>query len=162
MGSGKSTIGKQLAEQLNYYFVDLDNFIEEKTFSKINLLFKQFGEEEFRKIEKEYLLDLAVYDNMVVACGGGTITNLGNEEWMNKNGLTVLLDENFETIFKRLNQEHEIEKRPLLKAMVGNHFKKDLQLLFEKRIAAYQKCQLKIKPEKDLMNTVEKIRAAIK
>ncbi len=124
MGSGKSTIGKQLAERLNYYFVDLDNFIEEKTFSKINLLFRQFGEEEFRKIEKEYLLDLAVYDNMVVACGGGTITNLANEKWMNENGLTVLLDENFETIFKRLNQEKEIEKRPLLKAIAGKNFKK--------------------------------------
>jgi len=158
MGSGKSTIGKHLAQlMVNSYFVDLDDFIEEKTFSKINLLFKQFGEAEFRKIEHEYLLDLAVYQNMVVACGGGTITNQNNEKWMNENGVTIFIDENFDTIFSRLNHENEIEKRPILKAMNEDKFKEELANLFEARNKNYSRCKLKIKPSKDAKSTAEAI-----
>ncbi len=148
MGSGKTNVGKQLAKELNYYFVDLDEFIEEKTFSKISLLFKQFGEKYFRELEKEYLQDLAVYENMVVACGGGTITDLESENWMNKNGTTIFLNTNFETIFKRLNQQSEIEKRPLLKEMEGIDFKKKLKSLFETRQENYSKAKIKIDNKK--------------
>ncbi len=161
MGSGKTTIGKQLAVQMNYYFVDLDNYIEEKTFSKINLLFKQFGETEFRKIEHEYLLDLAVYDNMIVACGGGTITDLVNEKWMNQNGITVFLKQNFETIFKRLNNKEQIGKRPLLKAMEGKDFESKLLQLFEQRQKLYEKCQLII-DLKGNANPIELIESELK
>ncbi len=149
MGSGKTTVGKQLAKELNYYFVDLDEFIEEKTFSKISLLFKQFGEKYFRELEKEYLQDLAVYENMVVACGGGTITNLENEKWMNENGTTIYLNTPFKTILKQLSVQSAIEKRPLLQEMIGKDFEKKLKVLYDSRQVHYEKASLKIDNKKN-------------
>ena len=154
MGSGKSTTGKQLANELNYFFVDLDNFIEEKTFSKINSLFKQFGEAHFRSLENEYLKDLAVYENIVIACGGGTISSVENEKWMNKNGKTIFLNTDFKTIFKRLNNENEIEKRPLLKQMEKENFEKQLSDLYNSRILFYNKCAIKINAQQNIVSAI--------
>ncbi len=73
MGSGKSTIGRLLASDLNLTFIDLDRYIEEKEHTKISTLFKQRGEIYFRKKEHEYLNHLLFEnENFVLATGGGT------------------------------------------------------------------------------------------
>ncbi|EAQ99608.1 putative shikimate kinase [Maribacter sp. HTCC2170] len=73
MGSGKSTIGRLLANELNYDFIDLDDFIESNEQMKIPMIFESKGEIYFRKKEFEYLKQiLANKDNFILATGGGT------------------------------------------------------------------------------------------
>lgn len=73
MGSGKSTIGKNLATVLNYKFLDLDEYISEQENCSIPELFKNKGEIYFRKKETQYLNEvLSTKDNLVLALGGGT------------------------------------------------------------------------------------------
>ena len=75
MGVGKSTIGKILAKQLNYKFVDVDKLIESKEGSTINYIFKNKSESYFRKIENDItLVELKKY-NSVISMGGGAFLN---------------------------------------------------------------------------------------
>ncbi|MDN3493328.1 shikimate kinase [Winogradskyella bathintestinalis] len=72
MGSGKSTLGKELATVLNYRFLDLDDYISEKEQASIPIIFKKKGEIYFRKKETEYLTEVITSENLVLALGGGT------------------------------------------------------------------------------------------
>src|SRR5690625_5813949 len=73
MGSGKSTIGKELAKTFNYKFIDLDEFIEASENQSISEIFKNGGEIKFRKLERLYLLEILEEEkNAVIALGGGT------------------------------------------------------------------------------------------
>ena len=81
-GSGKSTIGSLLSEKLQYRFIDLDHEIEIDTGLKIKEIFKNRGEDNFRKIETAMLREMIVKDNVIISTGGGTI--LKNEEILKK------------------------------------------------------------------------------
>jgi shikimate kinase len=72
MGVGKSTLGKQLARQLHYSFIDLDKSIEKEEGKSIPDIFAQLGEGYFRKVERQMLLKTAERNHIVVAVGGGT------------------------------------------------------------------------------------------
>jgi shikimate kinase len=161
MGSGKTTIGKALAAELGYFFVDLDNFIEEKTFTKIALIFQQWGETYFRTLEVEYLEDLLCYEKLVIACGGGTITNLKAEKLMNENGITINLNSDFETIFNRLNIETEINKRPLLAKLSKHNFKNEMYALYDERIQFYKSCSILINSNQALPAIIADIQSKI-
>lgn len=88
MGSGKSTIGQQLASVLGYDFVDLDAFIEVKEGRSISEIFKSKGEIYFRKAEHNYLKELLVQDkNIVLSLGGGTPCYANNMELLNTVGV---------------------------------------------------------------------------
>ncbi len=125
MGSGKSTIGKNLATVLNYNFLDLDEYISSKENATISELFKTKGEIYFRKKEAFYLNDiLSSKNNIVLALGGGTPCY--------GNNLNVLLNESKVCLFylklslpiltERLFKEKE--NRPLI-----SHLKKEEELL---------------------------------
>ncbi|NDK56526.1 shikimate kinase [Pontibacter fetidus] len=114
MGSGKTTLGKELATELNYSFVDLDAFIEEKEGRTIAQIFEQEGQERFRKIEREALQTIvANYKNAIVATGGGTPCFFDNMALMNAGGETIFLDVPAEFIAQRLSQS-DLSTRPLL------------------------------------------------
>ncbi|MFM2225290.1 MAG: hypothetical protein RJA07_1492 [Bacteroidota bacterium] len=149
MGCGKTKTGKALAKSLGYLFVDLDNFIEEKTFTSIPLLFNQWGEAYFRTLELEYLQDLLIYENIVIACGGGAITYSESYHFMKQNGTTIYLQHKFETLYNRLNTPDAINKRPLLKALPNQTFKADLLTLFNSRLPFYESCNLTIDASKN-------------
>lgn len=117
MASGKTTLGKQLAASLDYHFIDLDDLIEKSTGSTIADYFKQFGEDSFRKKEREILLDCLYEDRTVIATGGGTACYADNMDIMNEKGITVYIDTPVETILQRLRSE--IQYRPLLKDIPG-------------------------------------------
>ncbi|MEN9523108.1 MAG: shikimate kinase [Bacteroidota bacterium] len=158
MGSGKSTIGKALANKLCCLYVDLDEFIEEKTFTKIPIIFSQWGESYFRELELEYLNDLLIYDNIVIACGGGTVTKSESLNFMNENGTTVFVENSFDTLFQRLNKSEEIEKRPLLKSMNASNLKAEMQMLFYLRQPYYDKCAIKIDGSAQVESIIENIK----
>ena len=143
MGSGKSSVGKELATILNYSFLDLDNYIEDQENASISEIFKNKGELYFRKVESKYLQELLDRsNNLVLALGGGTPCYGNNIEKLQnqKNVNTVFLQISIPHLVDRLLKEKD--KRPLishietkadLQEFVGKH-------LFE-RMPFYSKAQ---------------------
>jgi len=114
MGSGKSTIGVHLATILEYDFIDLDNFIEEKEGVSVKEIFKVKGEIYFRKLEHTSLKEIyALKNNVVLSLGGGTPCFSGNMELINSgNSKSIYL----KLLPKSLSDRLFIEKahRPLI------------------------------------------------
>lgn len=113
MGSGKSTMGKQLANRLQYKFIDQDEWIEKKTGLSVKDFFAVRGEAEFRKLEHESLAEISKEENVVVSTGGGAPCFHGNIDLMNESGITVYLNMKPEVLFSRLRNGQET--RPLIK-----------------------------------------------
>lgn len=112
MGSGKSTLGKKLSELSGATFIDLDSRIESAEGKPVSNIFKERGEEYFRKIEAETLRKTSRSRNAVIATGGGTPCFYDNMKWMNENGVTVYLEATPGELYHRLLKERET--RPLL------------------------------------------------
>lgn len=112
MGSGKSTLGKALAERCEIEFVDLDDYIEARAGKKIREIFADDGEAAFRELERSSLLEVSEKTNVLVACGGGTPCFGDNMKLMNERGTTVLLQTSHDRLFERLKCGRA--KRPLI------------------------------------------------
>ena len=111
MGVGKSTIGKKLAKKLKYNFIDIDKHIEKKEGSSINVIFKDKGEDYFRKIENEISLLELKKTNSVISLGGGAFLNKSIRKSAKKLSISFWLDINTNELIKRLKKT---KKRPLL------------------------------------------------
>jgi len=114
MGSGKSVIGNKLAKILNYNFIDLDDYIEEKEDASIKVIFETKGEIYFRKMESLYLQDLINLENAVVSLGGGTPCYGNNNNLIldSENSISIYLKASIPTLSNRLFEEKS--KRPLI------------------------------------------------
>ncbi len=114
MGSGKTTVGKELSKYLGFRFLDLDAYIEEKTGMKIAAIFKEKGELFFRKLEHQYLSEvLEKNSDIILSTGGGTPCYSGNMEVIS--GLTknvFYLRVSIPELVKRLSKEKA--HRPLI------------------------------------------------
>jgi len=108
--SGKSVLGKKLAEKLNMEFIDMDSYIEKKMTLFIDEIFNMYGEEYFRALETKTLEEFMNLDNVIISTGGGVIKNKKHKELMN--GLCVFLDVPLDEIEKRVKNSDTI--RPLL------------------------------------------------
>lgn len=113
MGSGKTTLGKQLARKLGYRFIDQDDYIEETSGLTIAEYFSRNGEQAFRKYEHEALKNLLEFDNVVISTGGGAPCFFNNIDMMNENGLAIYLRMKPEVLKSRL--KHAQAERPLIK-----------------------------------------------
>ena len=111
MGAGKTTIGRQLAKQLNMRFVDSDKEIENHTGASISLIFEIEGESKFRERETKMLRELSSEDNVVLATGGGAILAEENRRILRRNGTVVYLHASVDT---QLERTRNSKKRPLL------------------------------------------------
>jgi len=116
MGSGKSTVGPILARTLGYDFIDTDAAVERSTGKSINDIFRDDGEQEFRRKERRLVTDLCSRKNIVIACGGGTITDPVGYGLIQMAGITVYLKLSPDQLFARLRTK---ENRPLLAASGG-------------------------------------------
>lgn len=112
MGSGKTTLGKAYARAMQLQFIDLDWYIEERFHKTVQELFDERKEDGFREIERNMLHEVAEFENVIIACGGGTPCFFDNMEYMNGKGETVFLDASPEVLFRRLKIAKS--KRPLL------------------------------------------------
>ena len=137
MGSGKSSIGKQLAKELNIKHIDLDNLIEESENIKIADIFNNSGETYFRELEEKYLKETIKEDNILVSTGGGTPTIDGLMDIMNNVGETIYLECCTETLFDRLNQDKE--KRPMISRLSDESLKRNIKNKMEERNFFYKK-----------------------
>jgi shikimate kinase len=111
MGTGKSTVGQLVAEQLGFRFVDTDHLIEERVGKPITRIFAEAGEPTFRDLERQLLAEMAQWTRTVIATGGGLAAQPGNLEELKKAALVVCLWASPETIWERTRHQGH---RPLL------------------------------------------------
>ena len=111
MGTGKSSVGRIVARQLNFAFVDTDQLIEARAHKSISSIFAEQGETAFRESEVKVVTELASKRYLVIAAGGGLIVDAGNLASLRQHALIVCLWASPETIWQRVcNQTN----RPLL------------------------------------------------
>lgn len=111
MGSGKSTISNYLSTLFAMKSVEMDQVISEREGMSISDIFAEFGEEYFRNLETDLLIEMQSKSNVVISCGGGVPMRERNVREMKKNGRVVLLTAAPETIYDRVKDSHD---RPLL------------------------------------------------
>ncbi len=136
MGSGKTTVGKLLAEKLNYDFFDTDVAIEKLVQKTITEIFATGGEAKFRELESQVLRKLSTYTNSVIATGGGIVQRQKNWNYL-RTGLSIWLDADLNLLNRRLAEDYS---RPLAS---------QLELLLTTRRSLYAQADLHIviKPE---------------
>lgn len=122
MGSGKTTIGKLLAERLGCSFVDMDVHIEEKYFKSVSQIFAEKGEQTFRLLEQQCLHEVAQFENIIISTGGGAPCFFDNMDYMNVHGLTIYLKLTPSELATRLEASHA-NKRPLLADRKGEELR---------------------------------------
>ena len=160
MGSGKTTIGIQLARKLFLNFTDLDDFIEEKEQKSIKEIFKQKGEIYFRKIEHKYLKQfINENESYVLSLGGGTPSYAGNLDLIlkDKKSLSFYLRGSIPTLFKRLSENKF--KRPLISDLSDDQLTEYLAKHLFERSLFYDKATHKISIDnKEIQEIVTEIR----
>lgn len=132
MGAGKSTISDFLKNVFAMDVVEMDQIIAERQGMSISDIFETYGEEYFRELETNLLIEMQSRSNVVVSCGGGVPMRERNVAEMKKNGRVVLLTAKPETILERVKDNHD---RPLLENNKNVSFIADL---LEKRRAKYE------------------------
>ncbi len=132
-GSGKTTLGKILAKELKKDFVDIDKLIEKRESKSIAEIFKEKGEEYFRKVETTILKEVASNDNQIVSTGGGIVISEENRKIIQENGISIYLTADTETTYKRIkfdnNRPQLTDKDPI----------EEIKFLIEKRKPLYEK-----------------------
>jgi shikimate kinase len=137
MGTGKTTIGRLLAEQTGMPLVDMDTLIEDRAGKPITEIFAQDGEPHFRTLERNIAHELAEQEGQIISTGGGIVLNPDNLTDYEKNGLVVCLLASPETVLNRVKHD---TTRPLL---AGDKQEKIIQLL-ETRKPLYEAITHKI------------------
>jgi shikimate kinase len=148
MGSGKSTVGRELAEKLDLQFIDLDNFIEERNFKTIPEIFASVGEEGFRKAEQQALHEVSEFENVVVATGGGAPCFFDNMEVIKKTGTSVYLNGTPRILANRLL--HSKTERPLIKGKTKAELISFIDDTLHKRNHWYKQADLVIDFDRDI------------
>lgn len=136
MGCGKSTLARILSQKLGWPAISTDAAVESKEGKKIADIFKDSGEERFRRLEHEAVLEVANKKGVIVDCGGGVVLNPKNIEVLKKAGTMVFLSCDADVIYKRVKIQ---PKRPLLD--VPDPLAKIKQLLKERQ-PYYQQADL--------------------
>jgi len=137
MGSGKSAVGRKLAERLEALFVDLDGEIELRAGMSVREIFELHGEPEFRRMEQEVLRATGDWPDVVVATGGGTVTFEANARWIGANGVSVWLNPAFATIVSRIGALGK-QDRPLFRDA------EQALALYRERLPAYRQADLTV------------------
>ena len=132
MGTGKSTVSSYLKKAFGMEVVEMDQIISERQGMSISDIFETYGEEYFRDLETELLIEMQSRTNVVISCGGGVPVRERNVTEMKKNGKVVLLTARPETILERVKNDHG---RPLLEGNKNVGFIADLM---EKRREKYE------------------------
>lgn len=143
--SGKSSIGKALAKELNYLFIDTDKMLSKKYSTKISKLFITLGEEKFRKHESSVFRQALKNDNVVISTGGGIITFPENFETIDKNKFIIIY------LYRDFTKMVLNNKRPLIKS------KQDIYKLYNQRKELYIKYADIIIKNSHFITTINKI-----
>ena len=143
--SGKTTIGKKLAEGLNMNFIDTDKEIEKATGVDITWLFDIEGEEGFRKREEDILLKVSKLNSCVISTGAGSILKESNRDLISSSGKVIYLEASIESQLKRISFD---KGRPLLSKGNLKKMDRDRRHLYE------ELADITIKPDKKSRNEI--------
>jgi shikimate kinase len=135
MGSGKTTLGNQLAKKLNLPFIDMDLFIENRYHKSIPAIFEEKGEDGFREIERRTLQEISSFENVIISTGGGLPCFFDNMDLMNKSGITIYLKVSVEELTNRLKNAKI--KRPLISNKTFDELKEYVKSSLTQREAFY-------------------------
>jgi shikimate kinase len=150
MGSGKTTVGKHLAQELNYRFIDSDQTIEAIAKQKISTIFEQDGEAYFRELETKVLAELSVYTRSIISTGGGIIQQQINWSYL-RQGLVIWLDVDLEILTKRVAED---TTRPLANKL-------ESLLVTRRPLYAQADIRIPVKPEQSATEVSAQIKELI-
>ncbi len=147
MTSGKSTLGKILANVLGWDFVDLDKAIVERERMSVHDIFETKGEKYFRELEQKVLREAAEKERVVISLGGGTLNSDETAKFLNETGVTVYLKVEPENLYNRLKNKID---RPLFRDLVlsddstKEEFLERINELLSKREKYYKQARITI------------------
>ncbi len=146
-GSGKTTLGKRVASELNIPFIDLDHEVEKVEGNSVKEIFKTKGQDHFREAESRALKKLADSNfHFVLATGGGAPCFFNNMEIMNESGATIFLDVPLSEILGRLSKT-DLNTRPLFSGLNADMVKAELLKLRTERLPFYSKAKIQLTKE---------------
>ena len=128
MGAGKTTVGRILAEKLEFHFIDLDEIVEASAGKSVSAIFAELGEDEFRRLEREALEQARGMKQTVIALGGGAYISEDNRAIIDQTGEAVWLDCPLEICLNRIERDGS---RPLLAGET------EMKALLDRRRAFY-------------------------
>jgi shikimate kinase len=142
MGTGKSSVGRVLAQMLKRAFIDLDERIESSTGKRIPEIFRTEGESGFRKRESETLAAAVKEEEAVIACGGGTPCFHENLRIMKESGTLVHLTAEPSTVLQRTQKA--TQERPRIQGMG----EEEIRTHMEERWPCYEEADIRIETDR--------------
>jgi len=152
MGSGKTTIGKQLANKLKYNFIDLDQFIEKNLDMSISSIFSNKGESYFRDIETSYLKKALELKDSVISLGGGTPCFNNNMDIIKRHSKSIFIDLPVKMLADRLKNAKS--KRPLINNKSDIELIDFIDTLRSERFQYYDQADLKVNGRESILNKI--------
>lgn len=150
-------MGRTLAASLNLTFIDLDTYLEERFFKTIPQIFAEEGEASFRLKERKVLEEVAAFDQVIVATGGGAPCFFDNMELMNSNGICFFLDVEIDSLVDRLI--HAKTERPLIKGKSPEELHSFIEGMMQKRRPFYEKARFILRgkniPPEELIQIIQ-------
>lgn len=140
MGCGKSTLGRALSRVTGMRFIDLDQYIEGRFHHSVKEIFAEKGEDGFRTVERSMLHEVADFEDVIIACGGGTPCFFDNMEYMNSHGTTIFLNTSIDKLHTRLMRGRH--KRPLIADKNDEELRSFIIDALDKRMTHYSKAQV--------------------
>ena len=141
MACGKSRAGRMLAATSGKHFIDLDKYIEIRERRSVHEIFRDDGEDRFRKLESAYLREVcSLNSDFVMSCGGGTPCFNSNMEYMNSEGITVFLNTSADVIVERLARRRH--RRPLVEKLSDEELRVYVQKHLSERMPYYVKAHI--------------------
>ena len=131
MGTGKSAVGRVIAQKLEFHFIDTDDVIEQTSKAKISDIFAEHGEDYFRDLESQAVKSVTLMKNQVVATGGGVVLRSSNIDLLRTGGPIFCLNATPKAIWDRVRSSRS---RPLLR---GPEPLKKIETLLDKRAPYY-------------------------
>lgn len=149
---GKSTIGYWLSKKINYPFVDVDRYLEEKENRIISDIFSNEGEKYFRELETKYLKELSEKEGIIISTGGGAVKNKENIDILKENGIIVFLNRTIDDISRENHRNRPLLQNP-----------DNIQKLYDERIKLYRRyADIIIKNDDSMDVIVDRIITALK
>ena len=161
-GSGKSTVGSQLAARLKMRFVDIDDLIEKRQAVSISDIVTSHGWGHFRKLERDTIEEISKEDHLIIAPGGGAVLDTDNVKALGRNGTLIWLKADRRTLLKRLNLDSGTNtRRPTL---TGKGTSEELKEVISLREPIYERVsEIQIDTSTlDVETVVEKVLTVVK
>lgn len=151
--AGKTTAGKFISNNTNLELIDLDSEIEKYCGKKIKDIFHEYGEEYFRKIENNLLINIIkINDRFILSLGGGTPCYKNNMDVIKKSGISFFIDRDLEFIIKKVRKN---KKRPMFYGI--EDIKDYLKKMYASRKKFYNRSNFTVKNKEEILSLVKSI-----